>query len=83
LLGDDKEWDIALQESTASAASNEVKILFAQIHIYYDISDPIKPWIKHLESMSEDIPAKISKATRIPNDHVNTAELKGREELQT
>ncbi|GJZ44190.1 hypothetical protein Tco_0591445 [Tanacetum coccineum] len=83
LLGDDKEWDIALQESTASAASNEVKILFAQIHIYYDVSDPIKPWIKHLESMSEDIPAKISKATRIPNDHVNTAELKGREELQT
>ncbi|GJV43203.1 DNA helicase [Tanacetum coccineum] len=83
LLGDDKEWDIALQESTGSAASNEVKILFAQIHIYYDVSDPIKPWIKHLESMSEDIPAKISKATRIPNDHVNTAELKGREELQT
>ncbi|GJX95631.1 DNA helicase [Tanacetum coccineum] len=77
LLGDDKEWDIALQESTALATSNEVRILFAQILIYCDVSDPIKLWIKHWEAMSDDIPANISKATRIPNYHVNTAKLKG------
>ncbi|GJX31614.1 DNA helicase [Tanacetum coccineum] len=39
--------------------------------------DPIKLWIKHWEAMSDDIPAKISKVTRIPNYYVNTAELKG------
>ncbi|GKC58186.1 DNA helicase [Tanacetum coccineum] len=39
--------------------------------------DPIKLWIKHWEAMSDDIPTKISKAKRIPNYHVNTAELKG------
>ncbi|GJW42999.1 DNA helicase [Tanacetum coccineum] len=42
LLGDEKEWDITLQESTASATSNEVRILFAQILIYCDVSDPSK-----------------------------------------
>nr|GFB76427.1 DNA helicase [Tanacetum cinerariifolium] len=59
------------------ATSNEVRILFAQILIYCDVSDPIKLWIKHWEAMSDDIRAKISKAIRIPNYHVNTAELKG------
>ncbi|GJW93724.1 hypothetical protein Tco_0173396 [Tanacetum coccineum] len=29
LLGDDKEWDIALQESTVLATLNEIRILFA------------------------------------------------------
>ncbi|GJS88036.1 DNA helicase [Tanacetum coccineum] len=77
LLGDDKEWDIALQESTALVTSNEIRILFAQILIYCDVSNPIKLWIKHWEVMSDDITTKISKATRIPNYHVNTTELKG------
>ncbi|GKF12420.1 DNA helicase [Tanacetum coccineum] len=75
LLGDEKEWDITLQESTASATSNEVRILFAQILIYCDVSDPIKLWTKHWQAMRDDIPAKISKATEIPNYHVNTAKL--------
>ncbi|GJZ10463.1 DNA helicase [Tanacetum coccineum] len=75
LLGDDKECDIALQESTASATSNEVRILFAQILIYCDMSDPTKLWTKHCQAMRDDIPAKISKATGIPNYHVNTAKL--------
>ncbi|GKE61703.1 hypothetical protein Tco_1512070, partial [Tanacetum coccineum] len=40
LLGDEKEWDIALEESTASATSKEIRILFAQILIYCDIANP-------------------------------------------
>ncbi|GJX80700.1 hypothetical protein Tco_0328849 [Tanacetum coccineum] len=39
--------------------------------------DPIKLWIKHWEAMSDDIPTKISKATRIPNYQVNIVKLKG------
>nr|GFA44052.1 DNA helicase [Tanacetum cinerariifolium] len=35
LLGDEKEWDIALEESTMSASSAEARTLFAQILIYY------------------------------------------------
>ncbi|GKB90568.1 hypothetical protein Tco_0962840, partial [Tanacetum coccineum] len=77
LLGDDKEWDIALEESTISATSKELRILFSQILIYCDIADPLKLWIKYWEVMGDDISAKISKKTKIPNYHVNTEELQG------
>ncbi|GKD89672.1 hypothetical protein Tco_1365179, partial [Tanacetum coccineum] len=62
LLGDDK---IALEESTASTTSKEIRVLFAQILIYCDVADPVKLWAKHWEAMQDDIPAKISKATGI------------------
>ncbi|GKE50013.1 hypothetical protein Tco_1481271, partial [Tanacetum coccineum] len=60
LLGDDKECDIALQESAFSATSFEIRTLFAQILIYCDVADPVKLWNKHWESMQDDIPMKIS-----------------------
>ncbi|GKA33004.1 DNA helicase [Tanacetum coccineum] len=69
LLGDDKEWDIALEEPTASATSKEIIILFAQILIYCDVADLVKLWAKHWEAMQDDIPVKISKATGIQNYH--------------
>ncbi|GKA92197.1 DNA helicase, partial [Tanacetum coccineum] len=77
LLGDDKEWDIALQESAFSATSSEIRTLFAQILIYCDVADPVKLWAKHWESMQDDIPMKISELTGIPNYHVNNPELQG------
>ncbi|GJX19898.1 DNA helicase [Tanacetum coccineum] len=77
LLGDDKEWDIALEESTVSATSKELRILFSQILIYCDVVDPLKLWIRYWEAMGDDIPAKISKKTKIPNYHVDTDELQG------
>ncbi|GJW09946.1 hypothetical protein Tco_1575773 [Tanacetum coccineum] len=77
LLSDDKEWDIVLEESTASATSAEIKTLFAQLLIYYEVSDPPKLWNKYWESMCDDITKKVSEAMGIPNYHVNTAELQG------
>nr|GEW07932.1 DNA helicase [Tanacetum cinerariifolium] len=74
LLGDDKEWDIALEESTVSASSVKVRTLFAQILIYCDVSDPPKLWRKHRIAMKDDIPAKVSEATGILSYHVNTPE---------
>ncbi|GJX83956.1 DNA helicase [Tanacetum coccineum] len=50
LLGDDKEWDTALEESTVSATSKELRILFSQILIYCDVADPLKLWTKYWES---------------------------------
>ncbi|GJY61331.1 DNA helicase [Tanacetum coccineum] len=67
LLGDDKEWDVALEESTVSATSAELRMLFAQILVYCDVADPMKLWTKHWCAMQDDIPAKVSKATGIPN----------------
>nr|GEV71851.1 DNA helicase [Tanacetum cinerariifolium] len=60
VLGDDKEWDITLEESAVSATSAEIRTLFAQILIYYDVEDPKKLWAKHWEAMRDDIPMKIS-----------------------
>nr|GEU53274.1 DNA helicase [Tanacetum cinerariifolium] len=37
--------------------------------------DPPKLWAKHWYAMKEDIPAKVSEATGIPNYQVNTPEL--------
>ncbi|GJU70989.1 DNA helicase [Tanacetum coccineum] len=45
LLGDDKEWDISLEEPTVLATSKELRILFSQILIYCDVADPLKLWI--------------------------------------
>nr|GEX07881.1 DNA helicase [Tanacetum cinerariifolium] len=59
LLGDDKEWDIALEESAISATSAEIRTLFAQILIYCDVADLKKLWTKHWEAMRDDIPSNI------------------------
>ncbi|GJZ67944.1 DNA helicase [Tanacetum coccineum] len=77
LLGDDKEWDTSLEDSTILATSKELRILFSQILIYCDVADPLKLWIKYWEAMGDDIPTKISRKTKIPNYHVNTKELQG------
>ncbi|GJV76911.1 DNA helicase [Tanacetum coccineum] len=77
LLGDDKEWDIALDESIMSASSVELRTLFAQILIYCDVSNPLKLRTKYWTAMKDDIPAKVSEATGILNYYVNTHELQG------
>nr|GEY48896.1 reverse transcriptase domain-containing protein [Tanacetum cinerariifolium] len=75
LLSDDKEWDITLEETVVSASFAELRTLFAQILIYCDVPDLPKLWAKHWYAMKDDIPAKVSKATGIPNYQVNTPEL--------
>ncbi|GJW69018.1 DNA helicase [Tanacetum coccineum] len=54
LLGDDREWDIALEESAVSASYAQLRTLFAQILIYCDVSDPPKLWRKHWEAMQDE-----------------------------
>ncbi|GKA30666.1 DNA helicase, partial [Tanacetum coccineum] len=44
LLGDDKEWDIALEEASFSGTPNELRNLFAQLLIYCEVANPMKLW---------------------------------------
>ncbi|GJR63532.1 DNA helicase [Tanacetum coccineum] len=44
LLGDDKEWDIAMKEASFSSTASQLRSLFAQILIFCDVADPIKLW---------------------------------------
>ncbi|GJX30769.1 DNA helicase [Tanacetum coccineum] len=55
LLGDDKEWDIALEESGVSATSAQLRTLFAQILVYCGVADPRKLWEKHWEAMKLEV----------------------------
>nr|GEV32727.1 DNA helicase [Tanacetum cinerariifolium] len=55
LLGDDKEWGTSLEESTALGSSKEIRILFSQILMNYDVADLNKLWIKHWEATSASI----------------------------
>ncbi|GKD45564.1 hypothetical protein Tco_1270209 [Tanacetum coccineum] len=40
LLGDDKEWDIAMQEAIVSATSSELRFVFAHILMHCDVTGP-------------------------------------------
>ena len=47
LLGDDKEWDTALQEACGSASSPELRFLFARLLTHCDIAQPLQLWDKY------------------------------------
>nr|GEX76414.1 ARID DNA-binding domain-containing protein [Tanacetum cinerariifolium] len=63
LLSEDRELDIALEEATVTGSSSELRSLFVHILIYCEVTDPSKLWTKHLPSMGDDIPAKVSETT--------------------
>ncbi|GJR08777.1 hypothetical protein Tco_0791429 [Tanacetum coccineum] len=75
LLGNDREWDIALEEATVTAPTYEIRFLFAQILIYCNVADPPRLWATHWQAIADDIPAKVYEQIGIPEYHVNTAEL--------
>ncbi|GJR01918.1 DNA helicase [Tanacetum coccineum] len=59
LLGDDKEWEIAIQEACASAKSAELRLIFAHILTNCDVTDPSKLWTKYRKEMGHDILRKV------------------------
>ncbi|GJZ04867.1 retrovirus-related pol polyprotein from transposon TNT 1-94 [Tanacetum coccineum] len=80
LLGDEKEWDIALEESTASATSKEIRILFAQILIYCDIANPSTSILQEsLKNEISDLKKVIEKWTssRVTLDQLLTEQVTG------
>ncbi|GKD23454.1 hypothetical protein Tco_1225157 [Tanacetum coccineum] len=44
LLGDDKEWHIAMEEATLSSTPTELRNLFVKTLIFYDVANPMKLW---------------------------------------
>ena len=77
LLGNDQEWNIALQEASFSASAREMRTLFCQILIFCDVSSPAALMRSHADSMSEDIPQILSDMLHIQHLHVNTDDLEG------
>ncbi|GJV33575.1 DNA helicase [Tanacetum coccineum] len=75
LLGDDVEWDTAFQEACVSATSIELRSLFSQILVHYDVTDPSKLWTKFWNEMSHDIPYRVSEMSHIRDYHLNDSAL--------
>nr|GEW80945.1 DNA helicase [Tanacetum cinerariifolium] len=77
LLGDDKEWDIAIQEACAFATPTELRSLLAHIILHCDITNPSKLWTKYWKEMSRDMPEKVSQTVQIPDYRLNDDGLQG------
>ncbi|XP_071738903.1 uncharacterized protein [Rutidosis leptorrhynchoides] len=75
LLGDDKEWTIALEEALASASAFQLRSLFAHILVYSEVSNSLALWEKHWEMMSEDIPLRAAASLKMPKLHINRDDL--------
>ncbi|GJZ76324.1 DNA helicase, partial [Tanacetum coccineum] len=71
LLGDDREWEIALEEACVSATSPELRSLFSHILLHCDVADPCKLWTKFWKEMGHDIPERVSDTVQITNYHLN------------
>ncbi|GKE31150.1 DNA helicase [Tanacetum coccineum] len=76
-LGDDREWETALEEACASAIFEQLRFVFSHILLHCDVADPSKLWTKYWEQMSQDIPKKVSEKVQIHNYHLNADSLQG------
>ncbi|GJY32097.1 DNA helicase [Tanacetum coccineum] len=77
LLGDDKEWHIALEEAAYLASSQQLRSLFVQILIFCDVADPMRLWKAFWRRMSDDVPRTISNSFHIQELYINDPELEG------
>ena len=75
LLGNDQEWNIALDEAALSATAGQIRSLFCQILIFCDVSNPGLLFQSHSNDMSEDIPTILSQVLHMKDIHVNDDDL--------
>jgi hypothetical protein len=77
LLENDQEWCIAMEEAAATASPSELRAMFVQILVFYDVTQPLLLFEKFWEHMSHDIPRVLSTLFGVHLLHVNEPELKG------
>ena len=77
LLGDDQEWNIALDEASLSATASQMRDLFCQMLIFCDVSNPVLLFQNHSHDMAEDIPMVLSQLLHLQEIHLTDEELQG------
>ncbi|XP_071738789.1 uncharacterized protein [Rutidosis leptorrhynchoides] len=75
LLGDDKEWTIALEEASASSTASQIRSLFTHILVYSVVSNPLALWEKHWEMMFDDISLRAAASLKMAKLHINSDDL--------
>ncbi|XP_020111449.1 uncharacterized protein LOC109726322 [Ananas comosus] len=76
LLGDDREWDQALNEAANWASSDKLRQLFVTLLMFCQVADPTKLLETHWTMLMDDIGYKLQKLLDIPNLKIPDAELK-------
>ncbi|GKA62881.1 DNA helicase [Tanacetum coccineum] len=56
LLEDDQEWENTMKEAASTATPAELRILFAHILTFCQVTDPVSLWGRIWRTMSEDLP---------------------------
>ncbi|GJY68132.1 DNA helicase [Tanacetum coccineum] len=77
LLGDNREWHTALEDSAFLATSQQLRSLFSEIFIFCDVADPLRLWKSYWRRMSDDIPKTMSDSLHIEDLYMNDLELEG------
>ncbi|XP_071718258.1 uncharacterized protein [Rutidosis leptorrhynchoides] len=75
LLGNDKEWETAIEEANATATAAQIRSLFSYILVFCDVSNPVNLWKKFWKAMSDDIPLKAAAKLHSQRLHINEPEL--------
>nr|GEX67004.1 DNA helicase [Tanacetum cinerariifolium] len=77
LLGNDREWEIALEEACGSASLEQLRYVFCHILLHCEVTDPSKHWFKYWREMGHDISTRVSQTVQIPDYHLNDDSLQG------
>ncbi|GKE82321.1 hypothetical protein Tco_1552321 [Tanacetum coccineum] len=75
LLEDDQEWENTMKEAARTATPAELRMLFAHILTFCQVSDPSTLWQRVWETMSEDIRYTCSISLNNPNLHIDDSQL--------
>ncbi|XP_071726843.1 uncharacterized protein [Rutidosis leptorrhynchoides] len=75
LLGNDKEWTIALEEASVSGIASQLRSLFAHILVYCIVSNSVALWEKHWKIMSDDIPLRAAASLKMEKLYINNEDL--------
>ncbi|KAL3620360.1 hypothetical protein CASFOL_035272 [Castilleja foliolosa] len=75
LLGEDREWLTAFEESSCWATSSELRILFVHMLLFCEVSQPVYFWETQWRRMSDDIRRSITSEISNPHLFLNDSEL--------
>ncbi|KAL3642121.1 hypothetical protein CASFOL_012936 [Castilleja foliolosa] len=75
LLGEDREWLTAFEESSSWATSSELRVLFVHMLLFCEVSQPVYFWETQWKRMADDIQLRITSEISNPQLFVNDDEL--------
>ncbi|KAK9055983.1 hypothetical protein SSX86_027070 [Deinandra increscens subsp. villosa] len=75
LIGNDKEWELALEDACAWANAVELRQLFAHVLVFCEVSNPLQLWMKFWNFMSDDFTRSMAAAAGVDENCIPDAAL--------